>query len=201
MINHTYASSLCSESASARPAIAYLLLFAALVLFPASGRLQALTISEVMYHSGALEDQGDEFIELYNENIDPIDLSGYSICNGINFVFPRGTYLDGHSYLVVCANEAAIRARYGITNTIGDWIGSLDNSGERIEICNTGGRIVTEMRYNDRGKWPVGADGTGHSLTLKAPFLDVDDADNWRLSRSLGGTPGCLLYTSPSPRD
>ena len=118
MINHTYASSLCSESASARPAIAYLLLFALLVLFPASGRLQALTISEVMYHSGALEDQGDEFIELYNENIDPIDLSGYSICNGINFVFPRGTYLDGHSYLVVCANEAAIRDRYGITNTL-----------------------------------------------------------------------------------
>ena len=190
MINHTHASSLCSESASARSAIAYILLFALLVLFPVSGRLQALTISEVMYHSAALEDQGDEFIELYNENIDPVDLSGYSICNGINFVFPRGTYLDGHSYLVICANEAVIRDRYGITNTIGDWIGSLDNSGERIEICNTGGRIVTELRYNDRGKWPVGADGTGHSLTLKAPFLDVDDADSWRLSRALGGTPG-----------
>ncbi|MEE3053763.1 MAG: lamin tail domain-containing protein [Planctomycetota bacterium] len=160
------------------------------VFFPVPGRLQALTISEVMYHSSALEDRGDEYIELYNENIDPLDLSGYSICNGINFVFPRGTYLDGHAYLVVCADEAVIRDRYGITNTIGNWVGSLDNSGERIEICNTGGRVVGEMSYNDRGKWPVGADGTGHSLALKAPFLDFDDADSWRLSRSLGGTPG-----------
>ena len=129
-----------------------------LVLFLSiAGRLQALTVSEIMYHSSTPGGTGDEFIELYNENVDPIDLSGYSICNGINFVFPRGTYLDGHSYLVVCADEAAIRDRSGITNTIGDWVGSLDNSGERIEICNTGGRVVVEMRYNDRGKWPVGA--------------------------------------------
>ena len=127
-----------------------------LLFLSIAGRLQALTVSEIMYHSSTAGGTGDEFIELYNENVDPIDLSGYSICNGINFVFPRGTYLDGHSYLVVCADEAAIRDRYGITNTIGDWAGSLDNSGERIEICNTGGRVVLEMRYNDRGKWPVG---------------------------------------------
>ena len=61
----------------------------ALVLFLSiAGQLQALTISEVMYHSSTLDAGGDEFIELYNENVDPVDLSGYSICNGINFVFP-----------------------------------------------------------------------------------------------------------------
>ena len=70
----------------------------ALVLFLSiAGQLQALTISEVMYHSSTLDAGGDEFIELYNENVDPVDLSGYSICNGINFVFPRGTYLAGNS--------------------------------------------------------------------------------------------------------
>ena len=161
--------------------LACLFTIALVLFFSIAGRLQALTISEVMYHSSTAAASGDEFIEIYNENVDPVDLSGYSICNGINFVFPRGTYLDGHSYLVVCADEAVIRDRYGITNTIGNWAGSLDNSGERIEICNTGGKVVVEMRYNDRGKWPVGADGTGHTLALKAPFLDVDDADNWRL--------------------
>jgi len=170
--------------------LACLSTIALVLFFSIAGRLQALTISEVMYHSSTAAASGDEFIEIYNENVDPVDLSGYSICNGINFVFPRGTYLDGHSYLVVCADEAVIRDRYGITNTIGNWAGSLDNSGERIEICNTGGKVVVELRYNDRGKWPVGADGTGHTLALKAPFLDVDDADNWRLSRELWGTPG-----------
>jgi hypothetical protein len=151
---------------------------------------QALVISELMYHSEAVSDRADEFIELYNENIDPIDLSGYSFCNGVAFTFPRGTYLDGHSYLVVCADEAAVQAKYGIDNTIGDYVGSLSNDGERLELCNSGGIAILEVDYNDRGKWPSGADGTGHSLELKSPFLETDDPDNWRLSRARGGSPG-----------
>ena len=112
-----------------------------LVLFLSiAGRLQALTVSEIMYHSSTPGGTGDEFIELYNENVDPIDLSGYSICNGINFVFPRGSYLDGHSYLVVCADEAAIRDRYGITNTIatgsGPW--TIPANGSRSVIPAAG---------------------------------------------------------------
>jgi hypothetical protein len=159
-----------------------------LVFSPAA--LRALVISEVGYHSQALVDRDDEFVELYNENLDPLDLSGFTLCNGVQFTFPRGTFLDGRSFLVVCANEANIQARYGITNTIGDWIGSLANEGERIEVCNPGGITVVEVRYNDRGKWPSGADGTGHTLSLISPFLEVDDPDNWILSDDLDGTPG-----------
>ena len=152
--------------------------------------VSAIVISEIMYHSSAADDRPDEYIEIYNENIDPFDLSGYSLCGAVDLVFPRGTYLDGKTYLVVCADEAAIRAKYGIDNTIGDYVGSLGNGGERVEVCNTGGRVVVDVRYDDRGQWPVGADGTGHSLELRGPFLEIDDADSWRLSEDRGGTPG-----------
>jgi hypothetical protein len=145
-----------------------------------------------MYHSNEPEQRRYEFIELYNESIDPLDLSGFWICNGVDFVFPAGTWLDGKSFLVVCADEAVILSKYGLseTLTLGNWLGALSNGGERIEICNPGGRTVVEVDFNDGGKWPMGADGTGHTLSLISPFLEVDDPDSWALSEELGGTPG-----------
>ncbi len=150
----------------------------------------ALVISEIMYRSEALDEVPDEFIELYNENLDPLDLSGYTICDGVDFTFPRGTFLEGHSFLVVCADADAIAAKYDIDNAIGNWTGRLANNGERVRVCSTGGAVVAEVDYNDRGKWPVGADGTGHTLALRSPYIDTDDADSWRLSEALDGTPG-----------
>ena len=82
--------------------------------------LQAVTISEIMYSPRGEFQKRFEFIELYNENPDPLDLSGYAICDGISFVFPEGTWMEGYSFLVVCADQEAIRALYGIDNTVGN---------------------------------------------------------------------------------
>ena len=159
-----------------------------LALLPASA--SALVITEVMYHPAGENQRQFEYIELYNENADPLDLSGFSICNGVRFTFPDGVFLDGKTFIVVCADQDTIQAAYGITNTIGNWEGALDNGGERIEICNPGGVTLVEVRYDDRGKWAVGADGAGHSLSLIDPYLEIDDPDSWTLSEELGGTPG-----------
>lgn len=162
--------------------------------------LEALVITEVLYNPSLPAGETDgrllEYIEIYNENQDPLDLSGYSVCNGVDFEFPEGTWLEGRSYLVLCAKEAKIRALYSITNTLGDWFidpetsPSLSNGGERIEICNPAGKTVVEVEYNDRNAWPAGADGAGHSLSLIGPFREIDDAESWTLSLAPGGTPG-----------
>ena len=173
-------------------------LLAVLFFVWTGGGLQALTISEIMYSPRGEEQRRFEFIELFNENPDPLDLSGYMICDGVSFVFPEGTWMDGYTFLVVCADQAAVRDRYGIQNTVGDWAwdgesgNSLSNGGEDIEICNPGGRRILRVEYNDRGKWPVGADGLGHSLELGAPYTEQDDPDSWVQSSDLGGSPGIL---------
>ncbi|HVR75469.1 MAG TPA: lamin tail domain-containing protein [Planctomycetota bacterium] len=158
--------------------------------------LHALILSEIMYHPLEADEAAYEFLELYNENADPLDLSGYRICNGVEFEIPQGTWLGGRSVIVICAKASAIQAKYGITNVLGDWFIqpneslSLSNGGERIEVCNPGGRVVISVRYNDRGNWDSGADGTGHSLEIESPFDELDDPDSWDISSNIGGSPG-----------
>src|SRR6185295_17981672 len=110
--------------------------------------LPAQVISEIMYHpreGAGTEDKRYEWLELYNPDPDPIDLSGYRFTKGINFTFPQGTYLTGRSFLVVCANQAAVQAKYGTTGTIGNGDSNppLNNGGETIPRGNAPGVVIT----------------------------------------------------------
>ena len=183
---------------------AVLVLLLVLVLYGTATRpLVAITITEIMYHpSGADEvevgNRNLEWIELYNDNPTVLNLSGYYFSNGISFVFPFDTYLEGRAYLVVCADEAAVRQKYGITNTLGNFAGRLDNDGETVELNIYGGGPEVRVKYGDRNQWPHSADGTGHSLVLKNVHLDPDNNDNWTRSTVLGGTPGGPNFDEPT---
>ena len=171
------------------------------------GSVGALTISEIMYNPSFTDESGCggcnlEWIEIYNEDPTVVDLSGYRFSNGVFFTFPPDTYLEGRSHLVVCADEDAVRAKYGITNTIGNFIGRLDNDGERISIDIFAGGPVFAVSYGDRNQWPAEADGTGHSLVLKdAHASDPGNNDNWTFSEVKGGTPGLSDFEEVTVRE
>lgn len=152
---------------------------------------EALVITEIMYHPEG-NDRELEYIELYNETAAPIDLTGSYIAEGISFVFTQRTFLEPGQYIVVCANSERIKQTYGISNVAGNWDPqtSLDNGGERISVFGAGGVLEATVRYNDRGRWPSAADGTGHSLELLSPYLPLDDAESWVASGKKGGSPG-----------
>jgi hypothetical protein len=150
-----------------------------------------ITITEIMYHPPG-GGGGLEFIELHNETSDPVDLTNYFFSAGIDFTFTDRTFIDPGAYLVVCADKEQIKSVYGITNVVGNWDPqtALDNGGEAVELSNPAGVVEARVRYNDRGKWPSGADGTGHTLELRYIYSEMDDPDNWALSGVLGGSPG-----------
>lgn len=160
--------------------------------------LPALTITEIMYQPPAAEPDL-QFVEVFNDTGTAVDLSGYFFSKGLQFVFPEGTVLGGKSYLVVCSDVEAVKARYGILNAIGDWTGSLDPGGEEVEIVNLSAGEEVKVSYNDRGRWPSAPKGTGHTLSLREPHLDPDDGVNWTPSRELGGSPGRANFSGSSP--
>jgi hypothetical protein len=161
-----------------------------LIVLP-SPWLSGLTITEVFYHPAA-GDENLEFVEIYNETGDPVDLTGYYFSRGIDFVVTERTFLGGREYLVICADAQAVRSSYGIENAIGDWNPetALANGGEALELMTSSGTVAAGFTYNDRGKWPAGADGTGHSLAMVNPHRRPGTSANWALSGTFRGTPG-----------
>lgn len=97
----------------------------------------------------------------------------------------------GQSVLVV-KNLQAFALRYGTNYFIaGQYIGNLDNNGERVALYGRFGEPIFEFRYNDQ--WYDITDGNGFSLVAKNTNIPIDEwsnPENWRPSTNEGGSPG-----------
>ncbi len=55
----------------------------------------------------------EEFIEIYNFVAAAVDVSGWSITGGVEYVFPPGTVIGPEAYLVVAQDPAVLAGRFG----------------------------------------------------------------------------------------
>lgn len=149
---------------------------------------QDIVINEIHYDP---EDKTRraEFIELYNRGVHPVNLTGWQLGNAIDFTFPGVTLLAGE-YLVIAEDPVTLLADFGAPS-IGPWVGSLSNQGERITLRDTLGNLADEVDYGVGFPWPTAAHGDGASMELIDPALDNDLSGSWR-SASAGG------YTGPA---
>lgn len=148
-----------------------------------------VTFNEIMYYPPG-NNRSLEWVELHNQLAVDQDLSDWSLGGGIEFRFPRGTVLPAWGYLVVSADPAALRALTGLDQVFGPFVGTLANEGERLILRNLNNRIMDEVTYNNRPRWPLGAAGSGASLAKRLDDSPSDPASHWRASREPGGTPG-----------
>ncbi len=156
-----------------------------------SSKKSPLIFSEIMYHPAARVDGKNlEFIELYNTNPWPEDLTGWRISDDVDFVFPANTTIPAQGYLVVAAVPVDVQTIYGITGVLGPFTGALSNEGGTLRLRRVNDAIVLEATWNDGPDWPAAADGTGHSLILERPSYGEGDVRAWAPSSLIGGTPG-----------
>jgi regulation of enolase protein 1 (concanavalin A-like superfamily) len=164
-----------------------------------SASAEQVIFTEIQYNpSGG----NPEFIEITNNTATPFDMGRWYFSDGVDYTFPdfNPSNTSAHilkafeTILVVKVDEATLRTAYpGIplaTRVFGPYVGSLNNAGEKVTLNNKNGIIMTTIDYNDGGKWPAAADGTGHTLTRINPNLMDGDWRNWRSSIAPGGTPG-----------
>lgn len=157
-----------------------------------------IVINEIMYNpiSGEADDQ---FVELYNRGLTPVNLGGWRFVAGINFTFPTNTMLAPGGYLAVAKNAGQMLTNYtglNAANLVGNFGGSLANSGERLALAmpdsslqiNTQTMVVTtnyfyvvvdEVTYGDGGRWGQWSDGGGSSLELADAHSDNRLGPNW----------------------
>ncbi len=156
---------------------------ALLCSLPSARALESAAVfNEVMYHPAA--PAAAEWIELYNQMAVDLDLSAWTLSGGVTFTFPPGTTLPAGAYLLVANIPAAL------PSALGPWSGSLANSGESLKLKNRSGRIMDQLEYSDRGRWPLGADGSGASLSKRNPSGSGTSPEAWSASWQVGGTPG-----------
>jgi len=163
-----------------------------------------LRITEIMYNPGDYNEpndpnpvpsaaEGTEYIELTNIGSETINLNLVKFTNGVDFTFSDMELAPG-GFVLIVKDESAFLGKYPSFSGLiaGQYTGSLNNAGERIELQDAIGQSIHNFRYRDN--WYDITDGLGFSLTIKDPVnTDPDvygDKADWRPSATIDGSPG-----------
>ncbi|MDB4512599.1 lamin tail domain-containing protein, partial [bacterium] len=152
-----------------------------------TNRNEDIIINEIMFDAPSDHLNG-EYIELYNRSGDAINLSGWRFTEGISFDFPD-TIIGGNSYLVIAADSDCLLAAHGAINVLGNWKGTLRDSGELIRLVDNNGNMADEVDYLPSGDWPNLADGNGSSMELRHPDMNNNVATAWTDSDEANKSP------------
>jgi len=165
-----------------------------------SSRRTGLAVSEIMYHpTNRTDGLKVEFVELYNSNPWPEDISGYRLGGSVVYTNPPNTIIPGNGFLVLARNATNLMAAYSISNVLGPWLGGLPNDAGSVMLLSPAGAILLEVHYSDKPPWPASADGAGNSLVLARPSYGERDTRSWQASARPGGSPGGREPTLTEP--
>jgi Lamin Tail Domain/CotH kinase protein len=154
-------------------------------------RLSAVTTVTPAIPPVPVSENPEEWVELHNKSTAPVSIAGWALDGGVSFTFPAGTTIPAGGYLVVAKNASALAAKWPEQSAriIGDFSGSLSNSGERIALKDAVGNPADEVRYFTGGAWPETPDGGGASLELRDPRADNAPGSAWAASDESGEAP------------
>ena len=157
-----------------------------------------IVINEINYNPANSYNQSDElyeFVELYNNGSNDINLDGWSFYNSnVNqcFIFDD-VLIEPGEFLLLTRNADTYPGSiaYGEHN-------SLSNSEGTLTLRDAHHNIVDRVTYKDDCDcsvdyycWPTNSDAGGSTLELKDPNLNNLSAANWQDSFIIpGGTPG-----------
>lgn len=160
-------------------------------------RVSDVVINEIMYAPISGHDD-DEFVELHNRADRAIDVSDWSLQDGVSYRLPSGTVMPAGGFLVVVRDRTRFLTNYPAIDpakVLGNYRGSLANGGERLALArpdwitttNELGLVQTnridielaEVTYGNGGRWGRWSDGLGSSLELVDPHSDPRQPSNW----------------------
>ena len=151
------------------------------VLRDSEPRTTNITINEIMFDPPS-EWAGSEYIELFNRGAEEVDVSGWKLCEVIEFEFAPETRISPQGYLVVAADVARMRAIYGDITLAGNFKGRLRGEGEVIRLTDRQGSLINEVAYNMGAGWPELSNGGGSSLELINSQMDNSRPSAWAVS-------------------
>ena len=162
-----------------------------------------IIINEINYRS-ASNDVYTEYIELYNNSVSSVNISGWILEQGVNYEFPIGTSISGSSYLIIASNTSDFNAEYtnvGGAQVLGDWVGSLKNSGEDIVLRDNNYAIIDHVDYDNWNEWPSTNHNDLNPLSIQKINYNLPGkhGGSWRAAAHTPGTfNGAVYNNSPA---
>lgn len=156
-----------------------------------------IVITEIMYNPPESGNDSLEFVELYNNGINAVNLEGFYFSKGIEFTFPAVEILPD-TFLLVAINSSAMLSTFGVESL--EWAsGALNNGGEELELNDPYGNVIDFVPYGDAMPWDTLADGFGPSLTLCNPNANNALAESWTASDYLAAinAAGDSIWATP----
>ncbi len=95
-----------------------------------------------------------EYVELYNSGSQAVDLSGWSLEGGIDYVFPVGAVMPAGGYLLVALSPAPC-SRSMAQRRLGPLAGKLSNEGDTLLLRDRDGTTIDELAYQLGFPWPT----------------------------------------------
>jgi hypothetical protein len=128
-----------------------------------------------------------EWLELWNQRNDSVDLSGWVLRDVLarkEARFPNGAWLPPSSFALVCEDSLKIKVGEGPILKLKNWPG-LNNSEDWIQLVDFAGTVIDEIHYcSGWGILP------GVSLERVNPEIPSADSTNWMPSADpQGATP------------
>jgi len=144
-----------------------------------------ITINEIAW-MGTENSHYDEWVELYNNNSDPVSLDGWKLS------------AEDETPVINLKGEIPAKGFFVLErtddNTLSDikanliYKGSLNNKGENLQLTDENVTIVDKLNC-DQG-WFSGDNKTKQTMVKKSPELNSNKKESWGRSQKTGGTPG-----------
>lgn len=161
-----------------------------------------LIITEIMYNAPSDDSDALEFLEIYNNSDDAIELGGIQVLDEGNFIFTfQQQTLASKEIVLLATDKTTADAFYGVSflDMPQEISNALGNGGELLKIINSDQTSIFEVEYDDKDNgWTTTADGDGPSIELLNPDADVNDGNNWAAATNLvGQSLGDDVFASP----
>jgi hypothetical protein len=129
-----------------------------------------------------------EFIELYNADSLPYELSGWKLVNTTSEKTIPPFLLNPNEYVIICdANNTSL-----FPNSIGiSALTALTNAGDSLTLLDFNNNVIDIVSYTDEWYNSTEKSDGGWSLEQMNPYKICSGKFNWSASNnSVGGTPG-----------
>jgi len=167
--------------------------------------VQAITISEINYNSGA-EFPASDWIELFNCGQTTINLAGWYLTDSDRthkWEITGTINILPNNRLVLASNKSKFDAVYpGVKNVLGSFEFGLGTPSDSVQLFDSSNKLIAGVQYKSEAPWPTDANGTGKTLELKDPSISLNLSANW-FAGCTGGSPGtayvnCTVGIDPS---